>query len=69
MHLLRTSSVPETTGAKFDSEVAEASLKTENSILHDHMYNRLEEAIGQAIQTPEGYGLLRGFYFCHKLTA
>jgi hypothetical protein len=50
----RTSSVPGAAGGKLDSEVAEASLRTENTILYDHMYNRLEEAIGQAIQMPQG---------------
>lgn len=48
------SSVPEPKGKKLDSEVAEASLRIENTILYDHMYSRLEEAIGQAIEMPVG---------------
>lgn len=38
--------------ASLDTKLAEASLKTESTILYDHMYNRLEEAIGDAIEVP-----------------
>lgn len=52
--LSRANSVHAPTGQSLDTEVAEASLRTETTILYDHMYNRLEEEIGQAIELPEG---------------
>jgi len=48
----RASSVPGATGEKLDTKVAEASVRSESTILHDHMYNRLEDRIGGAIKSP-----------------
>lgn len=39
---------------ELETQIAEASLRTESSILHDHMYNRLEESLSAAIFSPQG---------------
>lgn len=41
-------------GASVEAQVAEVSLRTENKFLYDHMYNRLETNISEAILEPSG---------------
>lgn len=40
-------------GSSIEAQVAEVSRRTENKFLYDHMYNRLEASINEAILEPE----------------
>lgn len=50
----REKSLSEADDKSFDTKVAQASLKTENSILYDHMYNRLEDELNDAVLGIDG---------------